>query len=142
MCIRDRFTGARKCSYYEAYNRHCFSEYITFRDSIYPDKISVSWDEEGQVQDVQVQQWVEACEEEEEDFDLDDRPFIIAGYEKKRSTLLYQEQFYQAMELEDEEELSDRLGQQPISQIHQHLHVNSPAEGEDCLLYTSDAADE
>ena len=126
-----QFTGARKCSYYEAYNRHCFSEYITFRDSIYPDKISVSWDEEGQVQDVQVQQWVEACEEEEEDFDLDDRPFIIAGYEKKRSTLLYQEQFYQAMELEDEEELSARLGQQPISQIHQHLHVNSPAEGEE-----------
>ena len=84
-------TSAQRCSYYEAYNHHCFSEYITFRDSIYPDPVSVTWDEEGQVQSVQVQQWVEALEEEG-DLDLDEKPFIIAGCEKKRSVQLQQEQ--------------------------------------------------
>ena len=117
-----QFSSSHRCGYYEAYNHHCFEEYVKFRDSIYPDPVLVDRDDEGRVQNVQVKQWVEACEEEDKDFDIADNPFIIAGSEKKRSVQLYQEQFFRNQQLEDEEDLSIKMGGQPGVKVHEFLH--------------------
>merc|ERR1712173_287356 len=114
-----QLSSARRCSYYEAYNSHCLEEYVKFRDSICPDPVLVDRDDEGHVRSVQVKQWVEACEEEDRDFDLADNPFIIAGSEKKRSVQLQQEQFYRSQQLEDEEDLSIKTGGQPGIRVHE-----------------------
>ena len=125
-----QLSSARRCSYYEAYNSHCLEEYIKFRDSIYPDPILVDRDDEGRVRSVQVKQWVEACEEEDRDVDLDDNPFIIAGSEKKRSLQLQQERFYRRQQLEDEEDLSIKTGGQPGIRIHELPNMGGPDDTE------------
>merc|ERR1711994_310778 len=121
-----QFSSAHRCSYYTAYHHHCLEEYIKFRDSIYPDPVLVDRDDEGHVQSVQVKQWVDVCEDEDEDLDLDDNPFIIAGSEKKRSIQMQQEQFYRSQQLEDEQQLSIKIGGQPGVGVHDRLQKDKP----------------
>ena len=55
-----KFASAYTCDPYTAFNRHCFTEYIVFRDSVYPDIVTMAGQDEDEQWDVETGEGVGA----------------------------------------------------------------------------------
>ena len=55
-----KYASAYACDPYTAFNRHCFTEYIMFRDSVYPDMITMTGQDEDEQWDMETGEGVGA----------------------------------------------------------------------------------